>query len=281
MDATARERALDLARGPLQEAFAERLFADPTAVRARLIMASGQDGSVTVSSSASAAPADLWQHYGTRPPEGDRPRDVDARMYWDWYQRTGPGAELLGDVAGRTVAELGAGVGRQAAHIAHTLAPAQVLAIDNAPTQHTRGRALYGHVQGLEFIEAEAVTYLGEHPHSVDLAYSLFGALDFTDPQTTLPAITTALRPGGRLVLSTLAHYSNGAPPETACRPAHIPTRRGDGNTMQRWVLDLPVWEKLLAEHGFTTLRAETLHDPGDDRPQPMATRVICARMAI
>ncbi|MFF3355298.1 DUF5937 family protein [Streptomyces sp. NPDC002917] len=37
-DATARERALDLAqaRGPLQEAFAERLLADPTAVRARV-----------------------------------------------------------------------------------------------------------------------------------------------------------------------------------------------------------------------------------------------------
>ena len=37
-DATARERALDLAqaRGALQEAFAERLLADPAAVRARV-----------------------------------------------------------------------------------------------------------------------------------------------------------------------------------------------------------------------------------------------------
>ncbi|WP_328951108.1 helix-turn-helix domain-containing protein [Streptomyces sp. NBC_00184] len=37
-DATARERALDLAqaRGPLQEAFAERLLSDPAAVRARV-----------------------------------------------------------------------------------------------------------------------------------------------------------------------------------------------------------------------------------------------------
>ncbi|MFI9810122.1 DUF5937 family protein [Streptomyces sp. NPDC052301] len=37
-DATARERALDVAqaRGPLQEAFAERLLADPAAVRARV-----------------------------------------------------------------------------------------------------------------------------------------------------------------------------------------------------------------------------------------------------
>jgi SAM-dependent methyltransferase len=204
-------------------------------------------------------------------------------MYWDWYQRSGPGAELLGDVTGCTVAELGAGVGRQAAHIAHALAPAQVLAIDNSPTQHTRGRTLYGHVQGLEFIEADATVYLTERPHSADVVYSLFGAIDFTDPQTIFPAIATALRPGGRLVLSTLAHYRNGAPPETDCRPADIPTCRPDGSpdTMQRWVLDLPVWEKLLDEHGFTTWQAETLHDPGDDSTPPMATRVIYARMAL
>lgn len=61
---------------------------------------------MNLSSSASAAP-DVWQHYGTRPPEGELPRDVDDRMYWDWYQRTGPGADVFGDVSGRIVAELG------------------------------------------------------------------------------------------------------------------------------------------------------------------------------
>lgn len=228
------------------------------------------------SSATPAAPADLWQHYGAPSPAGT-PRSVDARMYWDWYQRTGPGAEILGDVAGRTVTELGAGAGRQAAHVAGRTAAARVLAIDSSPAQHAKARALYGHVPGLEFIEADAEDYLQRQPRSADVLYSLFGAVDFTDPRTTLPAAASALRPGGRLVFSTLAHYRNGAPPETDCRPADIPTRTG---TMQRWVLDVPVWEKLLGEAGFETCQAETLRDPGDGTSPPMNTLVISATMS-
>lgn len=226
------------------------------------------------SSPTPAATADLWQHYGAPSPPGT-PRNVDARMYWDWYQRTGPGAEILGDVAGRTVTELGAGAGRQAAHVAGHTAAARVLAIDSSPTQHTKARALYGHVPGVEYIEAEAADYLHHHPRSADVLYSVFGAVDFTDPRTTLPAAASALRPSGRLVFSTLAHYRNGSPPETDCRPADVSTRTG---TMQRWVLDVPVWEKLLVEAGFEACQTETLHDPGDDTSPPMTTLVICAR---
>ncbi|MFE9818527.1 class I SAM-dependent methyltransferase [Streptomyces sp. NPDC005773] len=225
------------------------------------------------SSPTPAAPADLWQQYGATSPAAT-PRGVDARMYWDWYQRTGPGAEILGNVAGRAVTELGAGAGRQAAHVAGCTAATRVLAIDSSPTQHTKARALYGHVPGVEFIEADARDYLHRHPRSTDVIYSVFGAVDFTDPRTTLPAAAAALRPGGRLVFSTLAHYRNGSPPETDCRPADIPTRTG---TMRRWVLDMPVWEKLLGESGFDHCRAETLPDPGDATSPPMTTLVICA----
>ncbi|MCX4673421.1 class I SAM-dependent methyltransferase [Streptomyces sp. NBC_01381] len=59
-------------------------------------------------------------------------------MRWDWYQRGEYGTELLGDVAGRTVVEVGAGAGTQAAYVAQELAPARVTAIDSSPTQHAR-----------------------------------------------------------------------------------------------------------------------------------------------
>ncbi|MFW3473513.1 class I SAM-dependent methyltransferase [Streptomyces microflavus] len=113
---------------------------------------------------------------------------------------------------------------------------ARVIAIDTSTAQHSRGRDLHEDVPGLDFVHDDAAAYLRDHPSSLDAVYSNFGTLDFSDPQTLLPSAAVALRPGGTLVFSTLAHYRTGAPPETECRPADIPTRMPDGcpGTMQR-----------------------------------------------
>ncbi|MFE2975580.1 class I SAM-dependent methyltransferase [Streptomyces sp. NPDC059258] len=231
---------------------------------------------MTSSSSLPAGILDRWHHYGT---SSDRRRPVE-RLYWDWYQRSGPGDELLGDLAGRSVAELGAGAGRQAAHVATVLKAVCVIAIDSSAAQHSRGRDLHVGVSGLDFVHDDAAAYLQGHPSSLDAAYSVFGALDFSDPQTLLPATAVALRPGGTLVFSTLAHYRTGAPPETECRPADIRTRMPDGSpgTMQRWVLAPAVWTKLLDESGFDLVDSDTVHDPGPDGGVPVATSIFRAR---
>lgn len=228
---------------------------------------------------SSTSPAtDLWHRYGQRLVSDDAKRGMNGRLYWDWYQRAGPGAEVLGELTGRTVADLGAGNGRQAAHIAGTLDAERVTAIDTSNSQIDRGRELFGHVPRLEFVHADAAVHLGGVPGSIDVAYSLFGAADFTEPRKLLPAVATALCPGGTLVIATLAHYRGGQPPETDVRPASIPVRHTDGSrtTLLRWVLDAHVWDKLLTEAGFGDITTDTIRDAGSEQ-QPMATHLIRA----
>jgi SAM-dependent methyltransferase len=228
---------------------------------------------VTPASSASDTPADLWQHYGNTRSRDENRRGVSGALRWDWYQRIGPGPELLGDVSGRVVADLGAGSGRQAAHIAQLHRPERVVGVDASPSQHERACAAYGHVPHVEFVRADAAVYLRQHPASFDVCYSAFGAADFTDPRELLPAVAAALVPGGTVVISTLAHYRDGSPPETEVRPAHIPTSSSNGPaTLRRWVLDIPVWERCCAEAGLTLQSTETLHDPGPGGRPPVAT---------
>lgn len=218
------------------------------------------------------------RHSSSRVPD-DVVRGADSRLYWDWYQRLGPGAEILGDVAGRIVADLGAGTGRHAAHVAHVLGAAHVAAIDRSQTQITRGRELFGHVPELDFVHGDAATYLTAAAGSIDVAYSYFGAADFTDPRRLLPAVAAGLRPGGTLIVATLADHKGGQAPESDVRPADVSVRAADGTlaTVRRWVLDTPVWEKLLTAAGFTDLVTDVLRDPGTDQQPPIATNLIRA----
>jgi hypothetical protein len=50
---------------------------------------------------------DVWHHYGRVRSTGDRA--VPGTFRWNWAQDGGPGAEILGDLAGRYVGDLGAG----------------------------------------------------------------------------------------------------------------------------------------------------------------------------
>ncbi|MFH9613791.1 class I SAM-dependent methyltransferase [Streptomyces pratensis] len=232
---------------------------------------------MTPTSPTSTAASDLWHHYGASA-SPDRP--ALTRLHWDWYQRTGPGEELLGDVVDRDVAELGAGSARQAAYVARTMGPARVIALDSSEAQHARSTAMHGDVPRLELVHTDAATYLSDRPSTLDVAYSLFGAVDFCDPHVLLPAVAAALRPGGRLVFSTLGHYKNGTPPATECQPADVPARLADGtaSTMQRWVLDTPVWEKLLDGYGFELLSCDVIRDQGPEGATPMTTTVFRAK---
>ena len=204
--------------------------------------------------------ADLWHHFGRARAITDQ--TVPGTFYWNWAQDAGPGAEVLGDLTGRCVGDLGAGAARHAAHLAIHHQPARVVAIDASPAQHAMATDLYAHLDPrLHIVQCDVVPHLRAMIGAYDVLYSVFGALDFTDPRELLPAAAASLKPGGRLVFATLAHYLNGAPAQSDAVAADISAKTpdGDATTMRRWVLQEHVWVKLLKEAGFTNITADVL----------------------
>ncbi|MCM3299196.1 class I SAM-dependent methyltransferase [Streptomyces pseudogriseolus] len=207
-----------------------------------------------------SASADLWHHYGRTRHTTDR--TVPDTFRWSWGQDCGPGPDILGDLSGLYVADLGAGAAREAAHLAVHHRPARIVAVDASPAQHAMATDLYGHLAPrLRLVRSDAVEHLRAAPGTYDVLYSVFGAVDFTEPRHLLPAAASALRRGGRLVFSTLAHHLGGAPAQPDVRHAEIPVMTPDGEsaTMRRWVLQEQVWTGLLAEAGFNRISVDLL----------------------
>ncbi|GAA2495806.1 hypothetical protein GCM10010406_35080 [Streptomyces thermolineatus] len=80
---------------------------------------------------------DLWHHYGRARDGGDRA--VPPTFSWDWGQDAGPGPEVLGDLTGRRVGDLGAGTARHAAHLAAHHRPARRLEPGSHRCRHGTG----------------------------------------------------------------------------------------------------------------------------------------------
>ncbi|MFJ5111579.1 class I SAM-dependent methyltransferase [Streptomyces sp. NPDC088551] len=211
-----------------------------------------------------AISSDLWHHYGRT--RAERDPAVPEVFYWIWSQDSGPGPETLGDLSGRVVGDLGSGAARHAAHLAARHDPAQVVAVDASPAQYEMATGLFGHLAPrLRIVRSDAVEHLGANAETYDVLYSVFGALDFTDPRELLPAAAAALKPDGRLVFSTLAHFVNGAvaQPDVLSIDVSAKTPEGGAATMRRWVLQEHVWVKVLDEAGFTRITVDVLPSAG------------------
>ncbi|WP_308114225.1 class I SAM-dependent methyltransferase [Streptomyces brasiliscabiei] len=145
---------------------------------------------------------------------------------WNWGQNGGPDAEISGDLTGRCVSALGAGTARHAAHLAVHHQLARIVDVDASPTQHAMSPGLHAHLAPrLCMVQRGAVPHLRAMPGVYDVLYSVFGAVDFTDPRELLPAAAAALTPGGRLVIAPLAPYLSGA----AAQPDVLPAASGPG----------------------------------------------------
>jgi SAM-dependent methyltransferase len=190
--------------------------------------------------------------------------EVD-RITWGFWPN-GPGAEVLGDLSGKRVLDLGSGVGKYAAHLVREHG-AVVHAVEASPTQHERALARYGTLPGLNLVHADAVEHLKE-AEPYDVIYSIHG-FGYIDPHRLLPAVAAALKPDGRLFFSVLHTNAAGRGPfqSVTAHPETLPLVGGEPLTVQMWVLGPTLWEDLLVEYGFLVDEIDVLDAPEDSNP--------------
>lgn len=182
----------------------------------------------------------------------------------DWgFGGGGPGAEVLGELTGRRVLDLGCGPARHAAHLVRAHG-ALVDAVDASPGQCERARARYGSLPGLRLVLADAVEYL-RSAEPYDVVYSV-NAVPYLDPHRLLPALAGALRPGGRLCFTVLHTNARGDGPSdrVRARPEILRLAGGGDVTVQMWVLTPELWTELLTEYGLRVERVDVLDPPQD-----------------
>jgi SAM-dependent methyltransferase len=177
---------------------------------------------------------------------------------------SGPGDSILGDLEGLRVLDIGCGPARHAAHLARTYG-AQVDGIDASASQIERARARYPNVPGLRLIHADAVDHLNTTT-PYDVIYSL-STFHFLNPHRLLPALATALKPGGRLYFTVLHTNSAGDGPASTVtpRPEILHLAGGGDLTVHMWVLTPEVWEGLLVQYGLRVQGVTVLNAPQEN----------------
>ncbi|MFF4585955.1 NUDIX domain-containing protein [Streptomyces sp. NPDC001388] len=223
---------------------------------------------------AESVNADAWQAYAAHHLRRGTVLAEVERIDWG-FPGAGPDVAFLGELRGRRVLDLGCGTARHAAHLVRVYG-AEVDAVDSAAGQLERARARYGSLPGLRLVHADAVGHLrASEPY--DVIYSV-NAVPYVDPRRLLPALATALKPGGTLCFSVLHTNSrgDGPTPDLAPRPETLTFAGGGEAGVRMWVLTPEHWERLLTDHGLRLEDVETVTAP--DPANRASYRVLRAR---
>jgi SAM-dependent methyltransferase len=131
---------------------------------------------------------------------------AQEEIVWGVFERPEAELEILGDVAGLDIVELGCGTAYFSAWLARR--GARVVGVDPTPAQLETARRMQRATR-VEFPLIEAVGEDVPLPDaSFDLVLSEYGASLWADPYRWIPEAARLLRPGGRLVFLTNATVS-------------------------------------------------------------------------
>ena len=129
-----------------------------------------------------------------------------AEPGWGEWQISERELQVLGEVAGKDVLELGCGAAQWSIHLAR--AGARIVALDNSEKQLEHARLLMGET-GVDFPLVHATAEAVPLPDaSFDIVFCDHGAMTFADPFRTVPEAARLLRSGGLFAFSMLSPFA-------------------------------------------------------------------------
>ena len=196
-------------------------------------------------------------------------------MEWTRTPGSGPGAELLDDIDGRLVVELGCGAGHNIAHLVGAQG-AIGIGLDVAWGQIQRARHNYGHLPRLTLTVADACASLEYARQPIDVCYSIFGAVGLVPPLELFAVVAERLSTDGILAFVVVHPDREGQAPDDGDAPRSDRIQLPDGNRapILRYIPKRETWLELVEKVGMAVTEVLDITD-ADDEPD---TLIVVAR---
>ncbi|MEI7779035.1 MAG: class I SAM-dependent methyltransferase [Actinomycetes bacterium] len=230
---------------------------------------------------------EMWTRYNSEYNDANAAQNwAAAEISWGIFGVPETDVNVIGDVAGLDVVELGCGTAYFSSWLARR--GARPVGVDVTPAQLNTARRMQAQT-GIEFALIEASAEAVPLPDaSFDLALSEYGASLWCDPEKWIPEAARLLRPGGRLIFLTNSVLVTLCVPETDDFATTSLQRPQRGLGRIQWSPDDGVehhrshgaWIDLLHLHGFSIQALREIYSPDGavDHPWHNVARADWAR---